>query len=267
MKDIETIRNEIGSIKWYHSMKVPGTELVTPGHSEVLSAQWQWSTGILEEMNSKATFQCPALDIACRDGMFSFWLEDHGVTDITSLDSNITEGIHWMKAIRGSKIHIVEQSCLDLEPNQKYNTVLFFGVLYHLRYPFKGISAVVHATKEGGLIVVETGVYKPNDLPLLYCPVDSSPWDATSCSFFNVQALDETFLSFGCKREGEPKFFGLDHPHVDRGLICYRKCLDTRLDYWEGIHRDYSSQNERNSDVTLRVQKHHLLSRDWTFTY
>lgn len=260
----DQIKERVESINWYHSIEIPGTDIVTQGHSDVLKPQWDWSRSILSELSSQNLLKDPALDIGCRDGLFSFWLEDHGLSDITSLDSNITEGIHLMKEIRQSKIKILEQSCLRLEPNEKYSTVLFFGVLYHLRYPFTGISSVVRSTSKGGLIILETGIYKPNDLPLLYCPVDSSPWDATSCSFFNIQALDETFLSFGCKREGDVRLFGLDGP-VDRGLFCYRKHVDARLDYWEGVHRDYTMRSERHSDSELRNHRQHLLSREWTF--
>jgi len=242
----------MAKLYWYHSMPVPGTSLVTPGHAVGLKSQWDWSMGKLSEYHrDKLITGGPSLDIGCRDGMFSFWLEDNGMGPVTAIDNNVTGGIRWMNAQRGGSLSVKEVSVYNFKPEQPFKTVLFFGVLYHLRYPFNGIRSAVESTAVGGSIVIETGILKSNEIPLLYCPVKSSPWDSTSCSFFNGKALSETMESFGCKMISKLELYGLTG-NVDRGIAVYRKQVDFHLPYWEGIHRDYSDQKKSRSSEMLR---------------
>lgn len=245
------LQREMESISWYHSIPIKGTTLITPGHNDPLKPQWDWSTSILEGLHKDGLLDGPALDVACRDGLFSFWLEDHGITPVTGIDNNISEGIGWIARVNQSKIQVKELSVYDLPPSASFETVLFFGVLYHLRYPFNGIKAVVGATKVGGVIVIETGMLLQDDLPLVYCPVLTSPWDATSCTFFNAKGLNETMESFGCRKIKGPWFHGLSG-HVDRGILVYLKEKEFSSEYWNGIHRDYTEKKESRSGDVIR---------------
>jgi len=251
----EALWVRVNKVKWYHTMEVPGTSIVTHGHSLGLEKSWNWIKEQLNDLHARKLLKGPALDIGCRDGMFSFWLEDNGIEPVTGIDNNISEGIGLMRELRGSKLTIREKSVYSLDRDNQFRTVLFMGVLYHLRYPINGISAVVGATQTGGIIVVESGFYGPNDEPLIHCPVTTSPWDATSCTFFNLRGLDETFASFGCKRVGEAVF--MDHgkdDHTLRGMAVYTKCREMRFDYWEGIHRDYTNLDESASSRLIRSE-------------
>lgn len=254
----EDLRRQMESIAWYHSIPVKNTDLITPGHDYPLKPQWDWSRSKLEELHRQGLLCGPALDIACRDGLFSFWLEDHGVLPVTGIDNNISEGIGWLCRVNESRVKVQELSVYDLPPDGSYETVLFFGVLYHLRYPFNGIRSVVGATKTGGVIVIETGMLIQNELPLLYCPVLTSPWDSTSCTFFNEKGLDETMASFGCRRINGPWYHGLVGA-VDRGLSVYQKDRDIHFEYWDGVHRDYTDRKESRSSESIRTAAKELL--------
>ena len=77
--------------------------------------------------------------------------------------------------------------------------VLFFGVLYHLRYPFYALKVIKELLKQDSILIIETAIYlDDNKRALLYCPIESEgEFEKTSCTFFNVKALEDTLKSMG----------------------------------------------------------------------
>lgn len=92
-----------------------------------------------------------------------------------------------------------ELNVLDLKPETfgMFDIILFPGVLYHLRYPFWSLKLIKDVLREGGQLIIETAVYiDENQSAMLFCPIGSdSPYEATSCTFFNLKGLMDTLLS------------------------------------------------------------------------
>jgi hypothetical protein len=87
----------------------------------------------------------------------------------------------------------------DFATNTPYDVVLCAGVLYHLRFPFLGLKKLAEATRPGGTLILETGIWSTL-LPaeLLYCPApEDSPYDPTSVSFYNHAGLIAALRSMG----------------------------------------------------------------------
>lgn len=79
------------------------------------------------------------LDIGCRDGLFSFEAERRGAKEIIGIDNDISLGAkEFLIPYFNSKMQMHELNVYDLSPEifGKFDVILCFGVLYHLRYPF-----------------------------------------------------------------------------------------------------------------------------------
>lgn len=77
--------------------------------------------------------------------------------------------------------------------------VIFPGVLYHLRYPFWGLRAIRDVLKIDGHLLIETAIWEDErNNAMLFCPIGAdSPYEGTSCTFFNEKGLVDTLKSLG----------------------------------------------------------------------
>jgi hypothetical protein len=166
-----------------------------------------------------------------------------------------------------------EMNLLSLSPATlgTFDVVLFFGVLYHLRYPFWSLNLIKNMLADGGILIVETAILMDdNQMAMLYCPTgQESPYkDATSCTFFNLKGLSDTLFSIGVTIEQEylPEDFKSRSqmqirevvgsilrgkkrgPHIRRATLTCRKMPQApdvvTANYWEETHRRHTNWNE-----------------------
>jgi hypothetical protein len=127
--------------------------------------------------------------------------------------------------------------------------VIFPGTLYHLRYPFWALKLVRDVMPEGGKLVLETAfLVDDNRHALLFCPIrKESPYEATSCTFFNIKGLTDTLSSLGFVVEKVDQLLKLNQPAggllqtkpaIDRCTLVCRKALVScdlkTAAYWDG---------------------------------
>jgi tRNA (mo5U34)-methyltransferase len=98
------------------------------------------------------------LDIGAWNGCFSFECERRGAREVIaySLENPDVIGFNRLKAVLGSKVEYVQGSVYSLTPERLglFDLILFFGVLYHLRYPLLGIDRI--RTVSHGDVLIET---------------------------------------------------------------------------------------------------------------
>jgi hypothetical protein len=157
----------------------------------------------------------------------------------------------------------------DLRPDTfgKFDVVVFAGVLYHLRYPVWALKLVRDLLNDNGKLILETAIWRGDrNHAMLYCPVgDESPYEPTSCTYFNEKGLRVTLQSLGYVVE-RPRYRSQREPakdmlrnakqtldslakrvrglhvktNIDRGLFACRfsdAAVDMSLArYWEGTH-------------------------------
>lgn len=189
MRTDAELREAVRGYDWYHSIELrPG--IVTPGRAaerNVLSF-----LGIPGDLSGKTV-----LDIGCWDGFFSFECERRGAKRVVATDIWETLGrdaFDFARAELGSAVEPVQASVYDLPDllGERFDLVLFLGVLYHLRHPLLGIEKVAEVTAPGGLAVVETAVDADTlmDRPLMaFYPGDELNHDPTNWWTPNVPAL------------------------------------------------------------------------------
>jgi SAM-dependent methyltransferase len=142
------------------------------------------------------------LDIGCRDGLFAFEAERLGAAEVVAIDSDLSPAaIELLIPFLRSNVHMREMNLLDLTPSTfgLFDVVMMPGVLYHLRYPFWALKIIRDLLRDGGHLVLETAILiDDNRHAMLHCPVGSeSPYEPTSCTFYNRKGLVDTLDSLG----------------------------------------------------------------------
>ena len=195
------------------------------------------------------------LDVGCRDGLFSFEAERLGAEEVIGFDNDLSPGVpEFLIDQLHSKVRIEHLNLFDLMPETfgTFDLVIFPGVLYHLRYPFWALKLIRDVISPDGVLVLETA-FLVDDSPraTLFCPVgEESPYEPTSCTFFNKKGLLDTLTSMGLTVEhfeslhpdavasSDPN----DPPVIDRCVVVARRerqsgSEETRR-YWEGKVKD-----------------------------
>jgi tRNA (mo5U34)-methyltransferase len=191
------------------------------------------------------------LDIGCRDGAMCFEAERLGAATVLGLDRSLPiENIAFLTQALRSQARFEQHSLFDLTPEHYglFDIVLLAGVLYHLRYPCLGLRRVRDLLPDGGILIVETATFADeNRLPLIYCPTGKdSPYEPSSCTFFNIKGFTDTVRSLGFAVAGHRSYVNMppyDHRSdqpvpIDRTVFtCIRDCrLDDEdvMGYWDG---------------------------------
>jgi|HubBroStandDraft_4_1064222.scaffolds.fasta_scaffold00983_5 tRNA (mo5U34)-methyltransferase len=158
----EKIQERIKGIKWAHPINL--------GHGV---AQGEWHIRRRFERRLKL-MQIPenlkgwtVLDIGAWDGYFSFECERRGADRVLAIDTYAWDTPHGMdgflaaKEILGSKVDYKRMDVQHISPAEigKFDLVLFFGVLYHLRNPIIGLEKIAGVTNK--LLICETHVLLP----------------------------------------------------------------------------------------------------------
>jgi SAM-dependent methyltransferase len=223
------------------------------------------------------------LDVGCRDGIYSFEAEKLGATEIIAIDNDLSKGAtEFLIPFFKSKVQMYQKNLFDLKFSDygKFDVIIFPGVLYHLRYPMHALKILSDLLNENGILLIETSILlEDKKRAILFCPInDDSPYDPTSCTFFNQKGLTDTLKSFGLivydirlslKRSfiknvvkkflriffsGE--FFGKKLTSVCRGtFLCEKKFSSiSKIDtmYWNSSHNLHSALDNH---INTRTKK------------
>ena len=110
------------------------------------------SFGLLMDLRGKRV-----LDVGAWDGWFSFECERRGA-EVVAVDCIPLETFLEAKELIGSKVEYLTLDVNELSARRlgKFDIVLFFGVLYHLRHPLLGLEKVVELSTD--LVLIESFV-------------------------------------------------------------------------------------------------------------
>ena len=280
--NLTELTQRMDQYKWYHLIKV-ADGVYTPGIAGDYRGMWEFN---LRALNDIDFTDKKVLDVGCRDGLFSFEAERRGAREIVAIDNDLSPGAtELLIPYFNSKVRMYEMNLMDLTPDRfgTFDIILFFGVLYHLRYPVWGLRKLIDCLADGGTMGIETGMLvdpRYQNFEFLYCPVEDSPYEPTSCTFFNQKALDTTMRSLGCEAI-DCKTLGKDlvetrkpalreivkdelrkfkpvlrptGPQVTRQLLTYRKNVsridDHLLEYWDSTHGTHTEIIDNGENTT-----------------
>lgn len=192
-----SLRAALERYKFYHIIKLTD-EISTPGNPGYRATQELCMKYVRAlDLTGKRV-----LDIGCRDGLFSFAAESLGAGEVIGIDNDLSvPATEFLIPYFQSAVRMEQMNVYDLAPDSfgRFDVVIFPGVLYHLRYPFFALKAVRDAMVPGGDLIIETAMWKGDERnAFLYCPTgQDSPYESTSCTFFNRKGLVDTLESIG----------------------------------------------------------------------
>lgn len=197
--DLEELKRRLDDYQWYHEIQVTET-LKTKTYMPQIRFIWD---GILKFMQTIDFRDKRVLDVGCCDGLFSFEAEKRGAREVVGIENKLRPGPQELLIPHfKSKITMHQCNVNDLSPAMygKFDIILCFGLLYHLRFPFWGLSRMLDCLNDKGLILIETALIAAGGRrELLYCPFDEGPCGATSPALFNVAGLTVTMHSLNCR--------------------------------------------------------------------
>jgi tRNA (mo5U34)-methyltransferase len=142
---------------WFHNLHLPGGRRTAPDHplGDFPAFKWKQIAPHLPADLRGAR----ALDIGCNAGFYTFELARRGADVLAvDIDEHYLRQARWAAGELGlaervelRRAGVYELAALDAE---RFDVVLFLGVLYHLRHPLLALDIVSELT--GGSLVVQT---------------------------------------------------------------------------------------------------------------
>jgi len=139
---------------WFHNLHLPGGLQTAPDHPLGDFPAFKWAEiapAIPEDLGGWT-----ALDIGCNAGFYSFELARRGAHVVgIDMDEHYLRQARWARDRLQLDVEFRRQTVYDLaRAEQRFDLVLFMGVLYHLRYPLLALDVV--AEKVDRLLVLQT---------------------------------------------------------------------------------------------------------------
>ncbi|HEX5103466.1 MAG TPA: DUF1698 domain-containing protein [Pirellulaceae bacterium] len=191
------LQEALARYPFYHIIRL-NESLTTPGNPAFLPAQRL----CLKQLKSLDLTGKRVLDIGCRDGLYSFAAESLGAAEVIGIDNDLSPAAtEFLIPYFDSQVRMHQMNVYDLTRQTfgQFDVVIFPGVLYHLRYPFWALKAIRDVLRVGGHLIVETAIWEgePNNA-VLFCPIEQdSPYEVSSCTFFNPKGLVDSLQSLG----------------------------------------------------------------------
>jgi tRNA (mo5U34)-methyltransferase len=154
--DTEQIRSRVRELgDWFHNLDLKGVQ-TAPGHflGDYPRSFWRALENLLPwDLTGKTV-----LDVGCNAGFFSIEMKKRGAARVVGIDSDERYLAQARLAVEVAETE-VELRKLDVyhvaELGERFDIVLFMGVLYHLRHPLLALDLLrEHACKD--LLLVQT---------------------------------------------------------------------------------------------------------------
>jgi tRNA (mo5U34)-methyltransferase len=137
----ERVRKRIDELgEWFHNMNLGGVQ-TAPEHflGDYPWVKWrQFSSAIPADLRDKTV-----LDIGCNAGFYALEMKKRGARRVLGIDSSdhYLQQARFAAEVTGLDIELAKLSVYDVaQLREKFDLVLFLGVLYHLRYPMLALD-------------------------------------------------------------------------------------------------------------------------------
>lgn len=152
----DVIRAEVERLQpWFHNLDLAGVQ-TAPDHflGDYPANHWQYFAQAVPDDLSGRT----VLDIGCNAGFFSFEMARRGAARVLGIDSDprYLEQARLAARVMGASVEFRQLSVYDVASlNERFDVVLFMGVLYHLRYPLLALD-LLRASVVCDLLIFQT---------------------------------------------------------------------------------------------------------------
>jgi tRNA (mo5U34)-methyltransferase len=148
--DPEQIQRRVRELGgWFHNLDLGGVQ-TAPDHflGDYPAVKWrEFAHAIPEDLSGKTV-----LDIGCNGGFYSLEMKRRGADRVLGVDfdPDYLAQARFAAEVRGVDIEFRQLSVYDVARLQeKFDVVLFMGVLYHLRHPLLALDLIhEHVTRD-----------------------------------------------------------------------------------------------------------------------
>lgn len=230
----DQIRHQVGELgDWFHNLNLHGVS-TAPNHflGDYPSCKWErFKHALPSDLSGKTV-----LDIGCNGGFYSLEMKRRGASRVVAIDSDVRYLEQARFAARVSDLEI-EFRQMDIykvaELQEKFDLVLFMGVLYHLRHPLLALDLLYEHVVSSTLVFQslmrgtqaikpvqenypfsDVDVFKGDGFPLMYFVERRYADDPTNWWIPNRACVEAMLRSSG--------FEIINHPE-DEVYICSRR--------------------------------------------
>lgn len=209
----EDIRRRVEALgPWFHNLNLGGVQ-TAPDHflGDYPASKWRsFADAVPRDLTGRTV-----LDIGCNAGFYSIEMKRRGAARVLGIDSDdaYIAQARFAAEIAGAEIEFQKLSVYDIALlGERFDVVLFMGVLYHLRHPLLAID-LIHEHVAGDLLIFQSMLRGSQEIE----PV------AADYSFFADAPFD---------RPGYPKLHFVEKRYADdptNWWIPNRACAEAML--------------------------------------
>jgi tRNA (mo5U34)-methyltransferase len=223
--DRDGIARRIGELgDWFQNMNLGGVE-TAPNHflGDYPAIKWrEFAHAIPADLSGKSV-----LDIGCNAGFYSLEMKRRGAARVLGIDSDpgYLAQARFASEITGLDIELLEMDVYDVPRlREKFDVVIFMGVLYHLRHPLLALDLIhdhvardlmIFQSMQRGSAAVkqiepdypfwETGIFEDPDYPAMYFVEHSYSHDPTNWWIPNRACVEAMLRSAGFEIADRPE--------------------------------------------------------------
>lgn len=152
----EAIRERVQSLgDWFHNLNLNGVE-TAPNHflGDYPSVKWRgFAHAIPADLSGKSV-----LDVGCNAGFYALEMKKRGAARVLGVDSDerYLAQARFAAEVAGADIEFRAMSVYELPAlGERFDIVLFMGVLYHLRHPLLALD-ILHDQVVSGTLVFQS---------------------------------------------------------------------------------------------------------------
>lgn len=140
---------------WFHNMDLAGVP-TAPHHflGDYPRIKWRaFAHALPEDLSGRSV-----LDIGCNAGFYSFEMRRRGAARVVGIDEDETylAQARFAAEVQGADIEFRRLSVYDVARlGERFDVVLFMGVLYHLRHPLLALD-LIHEHVAGDLLAFQS---------------------------------------------------------------------------------------------------------------
>ena len=139
----EEIRRRVDALgPWFHNLDLQGVS-TAPSHflGDYPQVKWRRFAGVIPDNLQGRT----VLDIGCNAGFYAMEMKRRGADRVLGLDTDeeYLAQARFAADVSGFKIEFRKMSAYDVgQLGEKFDLVIFMGVLYHLRHPLLALDLI-----------------------------------------------------------------------------------------------------------------------------
>ena len=150
--DQQRIREALSRLgKWFHNLNLKGVR-TAPDHylGDYPRVKWRrFSHAIPRDLRGKSV-----LDIGCNGGFYCMEMKARGAARVVGIDADdrYLAQAKFAAEVNGFDIEFRRLSVYDIgQLGERFDIVLFLGVLYHLRHPLLALDLIQRACRRRSL--------------------------------------------------------------------------------------------------------------------